>query len=212
MSLVTQLSAGLVTLSTAVKTLRTSIGDLASLPTTNKSSIVGAITEVAAATGTVPAASTTVAGVVELATTAEATTGTDAVRAVTPAGVKAVADALRTTILGAGVPAALDTLDELAAALGDDANFAATVTTSLAGKQPLDADLTAIAALVSAANKTIYATGSGTWAVTDLTAFGRSMQALVDAAAARTLLGVYSQAEIGDVNTDFAAQVTAALA
>ncbi|NBU22883.1 MAG: hypothetical protein EBS38_03075 [Actinobacteria bacterium] len=33
-----------------------------------------------------------------------------------------------------GAPAALDTLNELAAALGDDANFASTVTTSLAGK------------------------------------------------------------------------------
>ena len=31
-------------------------------------------------------------------------------------------------------PAALDTLNELAAALGDDANFAATVTSGLAGK------------------------------------------------------------------------------
>ncbi len=35
-------------------------------------------------------------------------------------------------------PAALNTLDELAAALGDDANFAGTVTTSLAAKAPLD--------------------------------------------------------------------------
>lgn len=35
-----------------------------------------------------------------------------------------------------GAPAALNTLDELANALGDDANFAATVTTSLAGKAP----------------------------------------------------------------------------
>jgi len=34
----------------------------------------------------------------------------------------------------ASAPAALDTLDELAAALGDDANFAATVTNALAGK------------------------------------------------------------------------------
>lgn len=33
-----------------------------------------------------------------------------------------------------GTPAALDTLNELAAALGDDANFAATMTTALAGK------------------------------------------------------------------------------
>lgn len=34
-------------------------------------------------------------------------------------------------------PAALDTLNELAAALGDDANFASTVTTALAAKAPL---------------------------------------------------------------------------
>jgi hypothetical protein len=34
-----------------------------------------------------------------------------------------------------GAPGLLDTLDELAAALGDDANFASTVTTSIAGKQ-----------------------------------------------------------------------------
>jgi len=37
-------------------------------------------------------------------------------------------------------PAALDTLDELAASLGDDANFAATMTTSLAGKTNVDFD------------------------------------------------------------------------
>lgn len=43
-------------------------------------------------------------------------------------------------------PAALDTLNELAAALGDDANFATTVTNALAGKQTSDATLTALAA------------------------------------------------------------------
>ena len=41
-------------------------------------------------------------------------------------------------------PAALDTLNELAAALGDDANFATTMTNALAGKQPLDSTLTAL--------------------------------------------------------------------
>lgn len=39
--------------------------------------------------------------------------------------------------LVASSPAALDTLNELAAAMGDDPNFATTVTNALAGKQPL---------------------------------------------------------------------------
>lgn len=47
-------------------------------------------------------------------------------------------DALETSILGAGVPAALDTLDELAAALGDDANFASTITAALANRLRVD--------------------------------------------------------------------------
>jgi len=44
-----------------------------------------------------PAASTTAAGIAELATSAETTTGTDTARVCTPAGVKAVTDAERTT-------------------------------------------------------------------------------------------------------------------
>lgn len=39
-------------------------------------------------------------------------------------------------------PAALDTLNELAAALGNDPNFATTMLNALAGKQPLDNTLT----------------------------------------------------------------------
>ncbi|HAS0091995.1 TPA: phage tail protein [Salmonella enterica subsp. enterica serovar Dublin] len=42
----------------------------------------------------------------------------------------------------APTPAALDTLNELAAALGNDPNFATTVMNALAGKQPLDTTLT----------------------------------------------------------------------
>lgn len=41
-------------------------------------------------------------------------------------------------------PEALDTLNELAAALGNDPNFATTVMNALAGKQPLDATLTSL--------------------------------------------------------------------
>lgn len=44
--------------------------------------------------------------------------------------------------LVASSPAALDTLNELAAALGNDPNFATTMTNALAGKQPLNTTLT----------------------------------------------------------------------
>ncbi|EDW6697289.1 tail fiber protein [Salmonella enterica subsp. enterica serovar Poona] len=44
--------------------------------------------------------------------------------------------------LVASSPEALDTLNELAAALGNDPNFATTMTNALAGKQPLDTTLT----------------------------------------------------------------------
>nr|WP_249893277.1 phage tail protein [Salmonella enterica] len=46
--------------------------------------------------------------------------------------------------LVASSPAALDTLNELAAALGNDPNFATTMTNALAGKQPLDNTLTSL--------------------------------------------------------------------
>jgi hypothetical protein len=52
------------------------------------------------------------------------------------AATKAYTD-LQITNLIAAAPGALDTLDELAAALGDDASFATTVTNSLAGKLAL---------------------------------------------------------------------------
>lgn len=42
-----------------------------------------------------------------------------------------------TAAIVASAPGTLDTLDELAAALGDDANFAATITTALGQKAPL---------------------------------------------------------------------------
>lgn len=217
MSLQTRLSDLITAVGTDYKQLRTWItgsasGDLTGLTTTDKTSVVAAINEVDAQSSAPPSASTTVQGVIEIATLAEAGTGTDSVRAVTPQGVKQETDAVKAAILGAGVPAALDTLDELAAALGDDANYAATITTALAGKQPLDTDLTQIAALVSAANKLPYATGAGTWSLADFTAAGRALVDDADAAAQRTTLSVYSQTELGNPDTDLVALYTTAKA
>ena len=58
--------------------------------------------------------------------------------AIATAKSEAIADATaQVNAVIASAPAALNTLDELAAALGDDANFATSVTTSLALKAPL---------------------------------------------------------------------------
>jgi hypothetical protein len=68
-------------------------------------------------------------------------------------------------------PATLNTLKELSDALGADASYAATITTALGDKQPLDSDLTAIAALTT-------------------TSYGRSLLALADAATLRLSAGL----------------------
>lgn len=93
-------------------------------------------------------------------------------------------------------PGTLNTLNELAAALGDDPNFATTMTNALAGKQPLDATLTALAGVVSAANQLIYSTGADAFSTTTLSAFIRTLLDDADAAAARATLGA---AQVPDV-------------
>lgn len=59
---------------------------------------------------------------------------------------------------------------------------------NLSGLQPLNAELTAIAGLTSAANKLPYFTGSGSAALADLATYGRTLIALADAAALATQL------------------------
>ena len=79
-------------------------------------------------------------------------------------------------------PAALDTLNELAAALGNDPNFATTMLNALAGKQPLDNTLTNLSGkdvaglltylqLGEAAKRDV---GTGNNQLPDMSAFGMS--------------------------------------
>ncbi|EFH1500413.1 phage tail protein, partial [Escherichia coli] len=74
-------------------------------------------------------------------------------------------------------PDALNTLNELAAALGNDPNFATTMTKALAGKQPKDATLTALAGLATAADRFPYFTGNDVASLATLTKVGRDILA-----------------------------------
>jgi hypothetical protein len=72
-------------------------------------------------------------------------------------------------------------------AKADSALQSADIGTTL---QAHDEDLDAIAALTSAADKGIYATGAGTWATYDLSSFARTLLDDANAAAARSTLGL----------------------
>lgn len=139
-----------------------------------------------AAMGGAPLASPALTGTPTAPTAASATNTT---QLATTAFVQAAIAALLHS-----APGALDTLDELAAALGDDANFAATITAALAGKQPLDDELTALAGLTSAANKLAYFTGSGSAALADFTSAARTLLAATDQAGLRDAMGLGTMA------------------
>ncbi|WP_416186382.1 tail fiber protein [Escherichia coli] len=87
-------------------------------------------------------------------------------------------------------PDALNTLNELAAALGNDPNFATTMTNALAGKQPKDATLTALAGLATAADRFPYFTGNDVASLATLTNVGRDILAKSTVAAVIEYLGL----------------------
>ncbi len=69
----------------------------------------------------------------------------------------------------------------------------------------LDATLTAIAALTGAADKIAYFSGVDTAALADFTAFGRTLVAVANAAAARTALGLVPGTDVQTQDAELAA-------
>lgn len=87
-------------------------------------------------------------------------------------------------------PATLNTLNKLARAIGNDPNFATTVTNALAGKQPLNALLTALSALTTSADKLPYFTGVNKVALTVITSTARTLLQQSSIESMQTTLGL----------------------
>lgn len=149
MSLSTNISNLATRVATEIKAVRTLVNgnasDLSSLTTTAKSNLVAAINELQSEINNID-----LTALISDNTTGSSTTWSSSkINTQIEAAVAALVD---------GAPGLLDTLNELAAALGDDANFATTISTQLAGKSEIGhghviADVTGLqAALDSKAN------------------------------------------------------------
>ena len=142
MSLRTNIEALATRIGTEFKAIRTLLtgtatGNLSGLTTADKTSVVAAINEVNASAG----------GVINDAAASLTTTYSSTKIAADLSA--AVSDLIN------GAPGALDTLNELAAALGNDANYAATITNALALKADI-ADTFSVTQLGAAVDTTDY--------------------------------------------------------
>lgn len=168
MSLETKIVALAQAVGADVKALRLAQGDLTSLTTTTKTSLVAAINELVLLV-------TDAGGIDDTAASGGAVTWS--VDKIT-SSITAARNALKDELLG-GAGAALDTLAELAAALGDDPNFATTIATELGNRVRYDA-----AQSLTAAQKTQACTNIG---AVELTAIGNPE---------RDLAAVYAAAKV----------------
>jgi len=131
MSLQVRLNNFITSVGTDYKVIVGRIGDLSGLTTTAKGSLVSAINEVKAGLAT--------AGTTEVNDSAatSSTTQTYSANKLTTLISASAAQVKSDLVNGAG--AALDTLSELANALGNDANFATTITNALGLRLRVDA-------------------------------------------------------------------------
>ena len=147
---------------TDVKALRLSQGTLSLLGTTNKSSLVGAINELLSLIGGSGASIDDSAGDGNTAVTWSANKIFDTIEA-------AKLSVKNELVNGAGT--ALDTLNELAAALGNDPSFAATIASDVANRVRFDSPQSLTAPQQTQARNNIGA-ASGTDVSTLITGLG----------------------------------------
>lgn len=222
MSLATNLADLATRTATESKSLRLlvngNVADLSALDTTATSDLVAAINEVFALAGSGGIDATELAALIHGATAKTSPVNADEFALIDSAAGNSLKRitlqnlaTFITALIVDGSPGTLDTLNELAAAIGDDANFAATVTTALGTKQAQDINLTEFSDLVLVTDRLPYADGTDSLALATFTAAGRALLDDADVAAQRTTLSVYSQAQIGDPEQDLVAVFEAGL-
>lgn len=186
MSLATNISNLATRVATEVKSVRTLVNgnasDLSALNTTTKTSLVAAVNEVNTAVSNIDVSSQVAALIDDTTTSTSKVWSSNKTNSAITSAVAAVVDA---------APAALDTLNELAAALGDDANYASTITTALAGK----------------------ASTTHTHAISDVTGLQTALDAKATTSALTTLSGTVStlSTNVGDTTTNFVTTFEAGL-
>lgn len=151
MTMETRLIALAQAIGADIKALTTKQGDLTSLATTAKGNLVAAINEIYGLLGSVGAIIDDGAGDGDTSVTWSADKIHDTIEAARLAVKNELTD-------GAG--AALDTLAELAAALNDDPNFAATIAAEIANRVRFDAAQTLTAPQQAQARANIGALGA----------------------------------------------------
>lgn len=127
---------------TDIKALNTKTGLLSSLSTTDKTSIINAINEINAAIGSAGAAINDTAGNGSTTVTWSADKIYDSIEAAKTAVTDSLVNGAATT---------LDTLNELATALGNDPSFASTIATALGNRVRYDAAQTLSAGQITQA-------------------------------------------------------------
>lgn len=212
MSLQTRVSALANAIATDIKALRAADGSLAALSTTAKTSLVAAINELYAAIDAIDTSNV----IDDAAPSLTKTYSSTKIASEITAAVAAVVDAS---------PTALDTLNELAAALGDDPNFSATIMTALGERVAISAQS------FTGPQQAQARSNIGAAAASDLTTLTNTVNTLstntdnalakrvaVDASQAftgpeqtqgRNNIGAASQADLTQAQTDIATNATA---